>query len=383
MPIERCVTPGAVLRLAALSFFLFVPALAWAGSASGSYSPTSHLDPVPAAAYYLSPAGSDSNPGTYEQPWLTLGKAAASVSAGDTVVLEPGTYGARGKTTTFRRVGTASAPITFRGDPSGPLPTILGYVKITGSYQRFSYLLFDGPTGQVTKPSSANPGGEQVEVSVYGPAVNGIEISDCEVRYSHWHAGIFLSTANDVRITGNYIHDNGDFSDPGQANTSHGIYFSQGSGLIANNVLEHNVARGVQLYSKPHDVTVANNTIVNNGKTGIQFASATANSIAVNNLVAYNSSYGIRSSSLSRTGNVVQRNLVWGNGGHDLDPAAGLTLIDNLQLDPGFGPADDYRPPAGSPAIDQAVPSYAPGIDFDGLTRPLGAGPDIGAFEVG
>ena len=67
-------------------------------------------------------------------------------------------------------------------------------------------------------------------MTVYGPTVNGVEISDSEIRDSDWHAGIYLSAANDVRITGNYIHDNGDFGDPSQANDSHGIYFSRARG---------------------------------------------------------------------------------------------------------------------------------------------------------
>jgi hypothetical protein len=42
--------------------------------------------------YYVSPAGDDENPGTYQQPWRTVGKAAASLAAGDTVHVREGTY---------------------------------------------------------------------------------------------------------------------------------------------------------------------------------------------------------------------------------------------------------------------------------------------------
>lgn len=47
------------------------------------------------ATYYISPAGSDSNPGTSEKPWLTFAYAidAARASCGDTLVLKDGTYG--------------------------------------------------------------------------------------------------------------------------------------------------------------------------------------------------------------------------------------------------------------------------------------------------
>ena len=55
--------------------------------------------PKPVAAvgntYYVSKTGSDSNPGTQAQPWLTLQKAANTVVAGDTVFIRSGIYNER------------------------------------------------------------------------------------------------------------------------------------------------------------------------------------------------------------------------------------------------------------------------------------------------
>jgi hypothetical protein len=346
------------------------------------YAPVSQLGPVPGDALYVSPAGSDSNPGTAASPWRTIARAVDGSGPGDTVVLRAGTYGAKGVIHEFDTPGSRSAPVTFRGDPAGPMPRILGHVRISADHVRLNYLLFDGPTGSVKEPTADNPRGEQVQITVLGPSVDGVEISDSVVRGSKWHAGIYLCTATDVRITGNYIHHNGDRRDPGQENQSHGIYFESGSGLVANNVIAHNVARGVQLYARPRNVVIANNTIVRNGKAGIQFASDTAQSRAVNNVVAYNGEHGIRSSGLTGNGNVVQRNVVWGNG-QDLGPADGLKVFGNLRSHPGFGPRGDYRPAGGSPVVDRAAGGYSPVRDFDGVARPRGAAPDLGAFEVG
>ena len=166
-----------------------------------------------------------------------------------------------------------------------------------------------------------------------------------------------------------------------QWNASHGIYFSSGSGLIANNVIEDNLARGVQLYKHPHDVLVTENTIVRNGRAGVQVAMDTANSTVANNIVAYNGDTGIRSHSLSGTGNLVINNLLWENAypSRNLD---GLTLRDNVTADPRFVNSTDYRVRRGSPAIDHANASYAVTNDHDGVRRPQGGAPDIGAFEA-
>src|SRR5262245_17920662 len=103
---------------------------------SGPPTTTAGSEPVPADAYYVSPSGNDANPGTISSPWRTIAKALQVVTAGDTVVLRAGTYGAVNSTTTMNRGGTASAPITYRGYPGEEKPRIIGHFKITASYQR-------------------------------------------------------------------------------------------------------------------------------------------------------------------------------------------------------------------------------------------------------
>ena len=68
--------------------------------------------PVAAATYYVAISGSDANPGSQQEPWRTVQKAADSVLPGDTVLVGAGTYPELVKTT---RAGTASQRITFDG----------------------------------------------------------------------------------------------------------------------------------------------------------------------------------------------------------------------------------------------------------------------------
>lgn len=48
--------------------------------------------PASGAVYYVAPSGDDSHPGTLAQPWQTIGKAAATLAAGDMVFIRAGTY---------------------------------------------------------------------------------------------------------------------------------------------------------------------------------------------------------------------------------------------------------------------------------------------------
>ncbi|GAA3405618.1 right-handed parallel beta-helix repeat-containing protein [Paenibacillus hodogayensis] len=63
--------------------------------------------------YYVSPAGSDTNPGTETAPWKTVAKAAASLQAGDTAIFEDGVYESS-QTIRFNRNGAEGAPITIK-----------------------------------------------------------------------------------------------------------------------------------------------------------------------------------------------------------------------------------------------------------------------------
>jgi copper-binding protein NosD len=342
--------------------------------------PTSPPGPVlpPAGARYVSPSGSDDAAGTEASPWRTLSKAISAAVPGDTVVLREGTYGAPGTRTNIEKSGTEGAPITFTGFPGEARPTVKGYVRVVGSHLRFSGITFDGPTGQVGARTDSNPGGEDVVVAImYG---SDVELSGSEVRNGHWHAGIYVY-ATDVRLVGNWVHDNGDRSQSSQANLDHGIYWEKGSGLVADNVVEHNYAYGVHLHPDAGPITVTGNTIVGNGRGGVLVTENSANNRIVGNVVADNAWYGIRAWSLTGSGNVAENNVLWHNS-EDFS-GDGFTLRSNVVADPRFVGAGDYHLQGSSPAIDRGLSGVGPAFDFEGVSRSRGAAPDAGAYEVG
>ena len=67
------------------------------------------------ATYYVATTGNDSNPGTEAEPFLTLQRANNALSAGDTVIVEDGTYTGTGTLVlTITKSGTAGNWITFK-----------------------------------------------------------------------------------------------------------------------------------------------------------------------------------------------------------------------------------------------------------------------------
>jgi len=73
--------------------------------------------------YYLSPEGSDSNPGTVTQPFFTLNKVWTVIFAGDTVFLRGGTYNFNSTQYLINKKGTATNTIKIWAYP-GEIPVI-------------------------------------------------------------------------------------------------------------------------------------------------------------------------------------------------------------------------------------------------------------------
>ena len=76
-----------------------------------------------AAEYYVSPTGSDSNPGTQASPFASLQKANNSAAAGDTIWMRAGTYSSTGQIT-LSKSGTSDTNRTKIWAYPGEVPVI-------------------------------------------------------------------------------------------------------------------------------------------------------------------------------------------------------------------------------------------------------------------
>jgi hypothetical protein len=266
---------------------------------------------------------------------------------------------------------------------------------ISGQWLRVTGIVFDGPTGNVGGPG---PNGEATLIYLGG---QHLELSNSEIRHDYWHAGIggANGTGTDYRILNNYIHDNGgyngDYTDD-QWNTSHGLYMSPSSyGLIANNVIEHNDAKGFMARHDAHHLIIANNTFVANGRHGVSSFEQAGNWIVANNIILNNGNVkGGEGASMDGTGGnqLLRRNVFWNNGQNGqkhwsgtFDNSEPLIADPKLVRPATYTPRQDPAPNwdnqllAGSPAIGYADPNYALPFDITGKCR--GAAPDAGAYQ--
>ncbi len=199
------------------------------------------------ATFYISKKGRDSNPGTIGSPWLTIQRAANSVSAGATVYVLAGVYN---ESVNFPSSGTSSAPITFQSYPGQtavidgtgvPVNGTQGLINIVGDR---SYITIKGfeirhytttsednvPTGvwitgsgtgvqilnnrvhDITTKTEAN--GNAFGISVYGTrkkpitqlVISGNAVYD--LRTGESESVNVDGNVTHFKITNNLIHDN-------------------------------------------------------------------------------------------------------------------------------------------------------------------------------
>ena len=347
-----------------------------------------------AATCYVSPTGSDTNPGTtISAPWQTVQHAFNSVQAGDTVEFRAGIYGAtRTVAGTLQTSGTSNNNrITFT-NYGGEVAVIEGTINVgfysnqcTSSSTCVAYVTFQGTpsigAGLVFE-GPVYPGGGVVEVM----GAHDVTFDHVEIRNGNYHAGFYQYGGYNIKLLDSYIHDNGV---PG-SNLDQGIYWDEtrgGGNLIANCVIERNAAQGIALYSgssssEPSQVTIEENTIVDNGHYGISVYGT--RNILVNNILANNGA-AFHSAQLGiehGTNHFVDANILWSSTAlqQGMYNATGQRVTHSIIRNPLFAdPAKhDYHLLAGSPAIGAGNPRYASPLDRDGIKR--SSVPEIGAY---
>jgi hypothetical protein len=347
------------------------------------------LKPSTEPTFYVSRTGSDSNPGTRKRPWRTIQKALKALKPGLTALVRGGTYT---ENLLMSRAGTASAPITVAAYPGEKVvlhaasasdatgDTYPIQIASGAAYFRLHGFVIEDSRGT----SAAN-------VYISGSA-HHIELSGNEIRYGQ-DLGIFAApTTSHLQILGNRIHDNGWKHVTGQ-HQSHGIYIEGSNDLIANNLIyNHPYGFGIQIYPSNHNTIVVGNTIVASAHSSIVVGgSGGVSNVTIRNNILYPSGgtyggdYGVEMSSTCPTGPVtIDHNVMYAykvaatEGGCSRVDTGVNTLTDPLFVNYA---SRDLHLQSGSPAVDQASIAWSETSDADGRSRPMGAGPDIGAFE--
>ena len=127
-----------------------------------------------AATYYVSTAGSDSNPGSQSQPWRTVQKAANTTVAGDTVNIATGTYA---ENVTISASGSSASPITFNG------PGAVSSFVVRGAYIVLTNLTINGSGAPAVQWSGNN--GYVTTCTINGATTRGFNVDAANCTFTN------------------------------------------------------------------------------------------------------------------------------------------------------------------------------------------------------
>ena len=365
------------VRVNLLSCFSAVALLAVGGSA------------VAATNIYVSPTGSDSNPGTQTAPVKTITRADALASAGSTVHVAAGTYyvSAPSKDNAgivTRKSGTASARIRFVSDVKWGAKIVVSGTGITWD-SRGNYVDIDG--FQITGSGRHGLLASGAYLTFKNNFIHDLTVSG-GCNGSGGAAIDTYGTVGNVVIDRNIVRNIG-YRFIGSCNTIQGIYIANANNVVTNNIVSGVAMAGIQQWHGATASTIVNNTTFHN-KIGILLGqgdagttTGSANNYVANNIVYDNVAYGVIEMGLMGGNNRYANNLVARSG---TSWRVKGSVSGSISSDPLFrnylaNGTGDYRVYSSSPAIDRGTSTKAPTIDFAGVARPRGAAVDVGAYE--
>jgi parallel beta-helix repeat protein len=246
------------------------------GAAATATSQANVLNDV----FYVSPTGSDANPGTSAAPWATLQHAVGSILPGDTIEVESGTYAGF----TVGSSGTAAALSTLEAAA--------------------------GATVVVDAPGTQNQFGSDIEIDHSGQTVSYWVINGLEVTGAAAGSGIDLRGTSHITVENCYCHDN----------HGSGIYLvSSDHPTITHNHVAYSAAQdGIDDVGSSDGATITFNESDHNQLAGIEFDGNSSNGgkgYMSGNLIAEN---------------VVHDNAKGGKGAFVFDGLVDSTVENNL-----------------------------------------------------
>ncbi|MBI4716844.1 MAG: right-handed parallel beta-helix repeat-containing protein [Planctomycetes bacterium] len=401
-----------------------------ADDASGDVSPPGGAD-----ARYVSPAGNDDDPGTQDRPWRTIQKAAATLTAGQTVNIRAGTYAER---VVPENSGEAGRPITYAASPGETvtvdgagitIPEWGGLFDITGH----DYIHVRGLRVINAGPNPHNPG-IQVDTAnhivVEGNYVHRTNDSGIAVWNSHdvivdgnevveaclggFNECITIGLTDGAEVRNNVVHDSqkeGICVKDGSSNAlvfGNEVYRTEAVGFyvdaqdkhtfnveVFNNVSHDGVEDGFAIASEVggllENVRVYNNVAYGNGWVGIGISDCCIDAHPMSNIaIINNTSYdngrdpwggGIAHNNTQAEGVVIRNNICSRNLSFQIAVATDVP-VDSYTVDHNL--IDGIRGDEGGMLGDEPVegdPGFADPGAADFHVREGGAGIDRGSAE--
>jgi hypothetical protein len=348
---------------------------------------------------FVSTEGNDSNPGSSDQAFRHLSKAASIAVAGDTVIVKDGVYDNEGAVApkyvvSLYNSGTPAQPITFIAEHRGGA-TLDGMNTVTdgsicdGAAAYFdiansSYIIIEGFVITRACDEGIHNNAKAHHITIRQNEIHHIANRFIIDQYGREAIGC-PAAGHDVIIDGNFIHDIGRTNINFTTSLDHGLYMSCSFLTITNNVF-YNQQSGwdIQLADSANNVVIANNTFASHNPKQdgqIMLWNGHINVAIRNNIFFYPPRYAVVTYTEQIDKCIIESNLIAGSARAYRGTGCSIG-INQIGMDPMFvDPAShDYRLRAGSPAIRAGAKIDFVTGNLTGAGRPIFAPHDSGDY---
>lgn len=371
------------------------------------------------SAFYVSPNGDDSAPGSKDHPWQTLPYAVAQFKPGMVIYLMAGTYYGP---VVIKTKATEHSPVALRAlageevivtyddafvrqqqariaklgqegavDANGQQLHYPSLITIVGTYVEVSGLHLIGVRDRLPMNLYSESG-----ISIAGGGGLGCRVLDNEIQNTG-HCGVKEMGHGGKRflIEGNYIYD------LGHTAHDHAIYLPADDVVIRRNLLLNTAGWGIHAYTEPKRLTISHNVIGGNAEDAIILGGAECR--VLHNLLYHDRHGGVFLFRRGCRNNTIANNIILEPAAFRFDAAGSAAPADqpqenvldynclvcqsstasrfnsmgahNILAEPGLvdAAALDFRLQPGSVCIDAGDPQF--------LERFYGKAPDIGPYE--
>jgi hypothetical protein len=336
---------------------------------------------------FVSPVGSDSNPGTREHPLRQIQMAADRAVPGTVVHLASGDY----HPVINRTAGSRGRPITFLAD-------VWGGARISQTGVEPAWLNMSDHVDIVGVDLSAPRSRTGINnrgsyVRIFNSRIHDVFTTGSCTGGAGINHELYSGTGN--AAIGNTVHAVGV---PG-CSLTHGIYVSNADFQVQNNLVYDVSGWLLHFYHATNRGTVSNNTLFAGvsdrgarSQGGITLCADEGNTVPADNFVVTNNIIRDVPVGLAECGkmnlNIGPHNRYENNLIHNAaipaslqNPINGLVASDPRFVNWKADGTGDYRLSKNSPALDSGVAAGAPAYDKILASRPNGTVTDRGAYE--